>query len=98
MTDTTKAELLKLAKQYAHVDFDDDDDVLGLMVDATVQTMEERIAELDSDAMKSRQKLLLCITVKDLYDNKAKYGTQQDMLRAAAASMMLSEVYEVKTT
>lgn len=94
MSDTTKTELLNLAKQYAHVDFDDDDEVLGLMVDATVQTMAERIAGLDSDAMTSRQKLLLCITVKDIYDNKVKYGTQQDMLRAAAASMMLSEVYE----
>lgn len=98
MKDETKGLLLTLAKAYAHIDYTDDDDdaLLPLLIEATVQSQEELIPGFDADNMTARQRLLAIMTVKNLYDNREKYGTAQDRLRGAASSLLVSEMYEDK--
>lgn len=95
--DETKGLLLTLAKAYARIDYTDDDDaLLPLLIEATVQSQEELIPGFDADNMTARQRLLAIMTVKNLYDNREKYGTAQDRLRGAASSLLVSEMYEDK--
>lgn len=97
MKDETKGLLLTLAKAYARIDYTDDDDaLLPLLIEATVQSQEELIPGFDADNMTARQRLLAIMTVKSLYDNREKYGTAQDRLRGAASSLLVSEMYEDK--
>lgn len=97
MKEETKGLLLTLAKSYARIDYTDDDDaLLPLLIEATVQSQEELIPDFDADNMTARQKLLTIMTVKHLYDNREKYGTAQDRLRGAASSLLTSEIYEDK--
>lgn len=96
MKDETKGLLLTLAKAYARIDYTDDDALLPLMIEATVQSQEELIPGFDADNMTARQRLLAIMTVKNLYDNREKYGTAQDRLRGAASSLLMSEMYEDK--
>ena len=87
--------LLERVKAYARIDYDDDDEgLLADMIEATLQTMQEVIPRFDKAALTARQRLILCTVVKDLYDNRDKYGAREDKLRAAASSMLLSERYE----
>lgn len=95
MTADTLAALLTPVKKYARIDYTDDDDLAQTMVEATVESMAEVIPGFDPEGMTGRQKIILYATVKDLYDNREKYGTKQQM-QAAAASLMLSEIYEPK--
>lgn len=96
MKDETKGLLLTLAKAYARIDYTDDDALLPLLIEATVQSQEELIPGFDADNMTARQRLLAIMTVKNLYDNREKYGTAQDRLRGAASSLLVSEMYEDK--
>ena len=96
MKDETKGLLLTLAKAYARIDYTDDDALLPLLIEATVQSQEELIPGFDADNMTARQRLLAIMTVKNLYDNREKYGTAQDRLRGAASSLLASEMYEDK--
>lgn len=96
MKDETKGLLLTLAKAYARIDYTDDDALLPLLIEATVQSQEELIPGFDADNMTARQQLLAIMTVKNLYDNREKYGTAQDRLRGAASSLLASEMYEDK--
>ena len=97
MKDETKGLLLTLAKAYARIDYTDDDDaLLPLLIEATVQSQEELIPGFDADNMTARQRLLAIMTVKNLYDNREKYDTAQDRLRGAASSLLVSEMYEDK--
>ena len=75
---------------------DDDDALLPLLIEATVQSQGELIPGFDADNMTARQQLLAIMTVKHLYDNREKYGTAQDRLRGAASSLLVSEMYEDK--
>ena len=97
MKEETKGLLLTLAKAYARIDYTDDDDaLLPLLIEATVQSQGELIPGFDADNMTARQQLLAIMTVKHLYDNREKYGTAQDRLRVSASSLLVSEMYEDK--
>lgn len=96
MKEETKGLLLTLAKAYARIDYTDDDTLLLLLIEATVQSQGELIPGFDADNMTARQQLLAIMTVKHLYDNREKYGTAQDRLRGAASSLLVSEMYEDK--
>lgn len=87
-------KVMQLAKLYARIDYTDDDELLPIFIGAALSEMEELIPNFDRENMTARQQLLLLVTVKELYDNRAKYGRDQDKLRAAASSMFLSEKYE----
>ena len=96
MTSETLAELTAKAKKYARIDYADDDDLVEIMVDAAVESMAEVIPGFNADSMTGRQKIILYKSVKELYDDRDKYGKEKQELKIAAASMLLSEIYEPK--
>ena len=96
MTADTLAALLTPVKKYARIDYTDDDDLVQTMVEAAVESLADVIPSFDADKMTGRQKIILFVTVKDLYDNREKYGKEKQQLKIAAASMLLSEIYEPK--
>ena len=101
MTPEALAALTENAKKYARIDYTDDDDLIEIMIEAAVESMADVIPSFDADKMTGRQKIILFTTVKDLYDNRDKYGDQtsgvmKQHLKIAAASMLLSEIYEPK--
>ena len=87
-----KEELLQQCKKCWHIDYDDDMDILELMFDTTTEEMEELIPEFDAYNMTSRQKLLMFVSVKNLYDNRDKY-TETHQLSNAVSAMLLKEIY-----
>lgn len=101
MTPEALAVLTEKAKKYARIDYTDDDDLIEIMIEAAVESMADVIPSFDADGMTGRQKIILFATVKDLYDNRDKYGNQESginkqHLKIAVASMLLSEIYEPK--
>lgn len=84
-------EIEKL-KEYLRVDFDDDDAVIQMMLDAVLDEMEELIPKFDREAPTSRQRLLISAYVKELYDGRGNMTSGQEKLRYAIQSMMLKEM------
>lgn len=72
MTDEERAEqrkkLLADCKKYNHIDYEDDEDIIELMIDVSIEEMVELIPNFDADNLSKRQHLLILIFVKDLYD------------------------------
>lgn len=96
MTADTLKTLTAQAKKYARIDYVDDDDLVEIMVEAAVESMAEVIPAFDADSMTGRQKIILYKSVKNLYDDRDKFGKEKQELKIAAASMLLSEIYEPK--
>lgn len=78
---------------YCHIDYDDDIEILELMLDTTLDEMTELIPNFDRNNLTSRQKLLAFMSVKELYDNRDKYRSDTKTLSAAVSSMLLKEIY-----
>lgn len=97
VTDGEKKEyrekMIELCKTYCHIDYDDDEEIVELMFDTTLEEMEHLIPSFDRYAMTSRQKLLVCSFVKELYDNREKYQKETRTLTNAVSSMFLKEIY-----
>ena len=83
---------IKELKEYLRVDFDDDDAVIQLMLDAVLDEMEEVIPTFDRDAPTNRQKLLIFSYVKEVYDGRGNMTASQEKMRYAIQSMMLKEM------
>lgn len=83
---------IKELKEYLRVDFDDDDAVIQLMLDAVLEEMEEVIPTFDRDAPTNRQKLLIFSYVKEVYDGRGNMTASQEKMRYAIQSMMLKEM------
>lgn len=77
MTDEEKEKyrggLIATCKIYCHIDYDDDIEILELMLDTTLDEMTELIPNFDRNNLTSRQKLLDKETVRP--KDKAR-GTQ----------------------
>lgn len=95
MTDET---LLSECKTFCRIDYEDDEDIIRLMLDATLEELQELIPGFDPNALTARQKLLIYVTVKDLYDNREKYGDNSKQLSRAISSMLLKEMYKGEST
>lgn len=97
MTDEEKREYreenIELCKLYCHIDYDDDAEIVELMFDTTMEEMEHLIPSFDRYAMTSRQKLLACISTKELYDHREEYQKEATTLTSAVSSMLLKEIY-----
>ena len=97
MTDEEKEKyrggLIATCKTYCHIDYDDDIEILELMLDTTLDEMTELIPNFDRNNLTSRQKLLAFMSVKELYDNRDKYRSDTKTLSAAVSSMLLKEIY-----
>ena len=94
MEDEKKEKMLQECNTFCHIDYDDDEDIIRLMLDATLEEMQELIPGFVPDAPTARQKLLIYVTVKDLYDNRNKYGDSSKQLTYAISSMLLKEMYK----
>ena len=70
MTDEEKEKyrggLIATCKTYCHIDYDDDIEILELMLDTTLDEMTELIPNFDRNNLTSRQKLLAFMSVKEL--------------------------------
>jgi uncharacterized phage protein (predicted DNA packaging) len=97
MTDEEKEQarkkLLEECKKYNHIDYEDDEDIIELMIDVVFEEMGELIPGFDSENLSARQRLLVLISVKDLYDNREKYGKDEKKMQNAVSSMLLKEIY-----
>lgn len=97
MTDEEKEQarkkLLEECKKYNHIDYEDDEDIIELMIDVVFEEMGELIPRFDSENLSARQRLLVLISVKDLYDNREKYGKDEKKMQNAVSSMLLKEIY-----
>lgn len=83
---------LEKLKEYLRVDFPDDDGIIQLMLDAVLDEMQELIPAFDREAPTSRQQLLICTYVKEMYDNRDRTEAGQKSVRFAVQSMMLKEM------
>ncbi len=97
MTDEEKKEykrkLLEDCKTYNHIDYDDDENLIELFIDATFEELRELIPNFDPYTMTARQRLLTIVFVKELYDNREKYQSNTKTLANAVSSMLLKEMY-----
>lgn len=97
VTDEEKKEyrekLSQECKKYSHIDYDDDEDILEIMIDATLEELSELIPNFDPYNMTSRQRLLTLCFVKELYDNREKYQKDSKTVTNAVSSMLLKEKY-----
>lgn len=88
-----KTELVETCKTYNHIDYDDDVEIVELMLDVALEEMTELIPKFDPYCMTSRQKLLVLVSVKELYDNREKYQKDTKGMATAVSSMLLKEIY-----
>ena len=98
MTDEEKKEYMdsfvEQTKKYCRIDYDDDEDIIQMMIESVFEKFIELIPKFEPYAMTSRQKLLVMIFVKDQYDNADAYIGNDKKLSNAASSMLLSEMYK----
>ena len=83
---------LEQVKQYIRVDYDDDDTIIQMMIDAVLDEMEELIPTFDRTAPTNRQKLLICAYTKELYDKRENMTEKNETMRYAIRSLMLKEM------
>lgn len=85
---------LEVVKQYLRVDYDDDDAIIKLLLEAVTAEMCELIPEFDAEKPTARQQVLILASVKELYDDRAKRTEKPEYLRAAISSMLLKEMFK----
>lgn len=83
---------LKEVKQYIRVDYEDDDNLIELMLNAVIDEMQELIPSFDPEKPTNRQKLLIYAYVNELYDKRKNMTTDNEKIRFAVRSMMLKEM------
>lgn len=79
-------------KEYLRVDYEDDDNLIQLLVDAVIDEMQELIPKFNAENPTNRQKVLICAYVKELYDARGNMTASQEKLRYAVQSLMLKEM------
>lgn len=97
MTDEEKKEyrekLIADFKQYSRIDYDDDAEIVELILAATIEELSALIPNFDPYNMTSRQRLLTLVFTKELYDNRDKYQKDTKSMANAVSSMLLKEKY-----
>lgn len=82
---------LEELKAYCRIDYDDDDEVIKLIYEAVLEEMTDLIKDFNPEALTNRQKLLICMYVKEACDNRDRTAPTDDKVRFAVQSMMLKE-------
>lgn len=102
MTEQEKREymddLTAKTKKFCKIDYDDDEDIIQIMIEAVFEKLMELIPGFDPYNMTNRQKLLVMGFVKDQYDNTDVYLEEDKKLSPAFSSMLLSEIYKGGST
>lgn len=88
--------LVNQAKKYARIDYTDEDDLVEVIVGAVIESMADVIPGFKLETITSRQKIILYKSVKSLYDDRDAFERDPAAVKVAAASMLLSEIYEPK--
>lgn len=83
---------LEEIKAYCRIDFDDDDEIITMIYDAVLEEMKDLIAKFDPKSPTARQRLMICILVKDLYDKRDLTTPSKDAVKYAFQSMLLKEM------
>ena len=84
---------LKEITQYCRIDYDDDDELILFFQNVVFEELADLISGFDKDNMTARQKLLVLVFIKDLYDNRDKYqATGKETMRQAVRSLLLKEM------
>ncbi len=98
MTDEEKKEymtaLVIQTKKYCRIDYDDDEDIIEMMIETVFEKMHELIPGFNPYEMTSRQRILTMMFVKDQYDHTDVYQESDKKLSNAVSSMLLSEMYK----
>lgn len=85
---------LEYIKNFIRVDYDDDDEIIKLMYNATLQEMTELIPDFNAEQPTYRQKILILTSIKELYDDRTKRTAKPEQMRASISSMLLKEIYK----
>jgi hypothetical protein len=97
MTDGEKKkyrdELLEKCMKYNHIDYDDDKDIIEDMLGAAEEILTDLIEGFDLYHLTFRQKILIYIFVKELYDHKEAYEKDRKGMTNAVSTMLLQEKY-----
>lgn len=83
---------IEQVKAYIRVDYEDDDELIQLMLDAVTDEMQELIPKFNPENPTNRQKILICAYVKELYDARGNTTASQEKIRYAVQSLMLKEM------
>lgn len=83
---------IEIVKQYMRVDYDDDDEIIELLIDTVMDEMAELIPDFNRDNPTNRQKILILASVKELYDNREKRAEKPETLRTAISTMLIKEI------
>lgn len=83
---------LETVKQYMRVDYDDDDEIITLLIETVLDELAELIPDFKRESPTNRQKVLIMTSVKELYDNREKRTDKPELLRTAISSMLIKEV------
>lgn len=83
---------IEQVKAYIRVDYEDDDALIQLLMDAVTDEMKELIPKFDPESPTNRQKVLICAYVKELYDERGNTTASQEKIRYAVQSLMLKEM------
>lgn len=83
---------IDLIKQYMRVDYDDDDEIIELLLNTVLDEMTEKIPGFKRDAPTNRQRVLIMASVKELYDNRDERTDKPELLRPAISSMLIKEI------
>lgn len=84
---------LEDVKTYMRVDYDDDDALIQIMLDAVTDEMTELIPTFEPGEPTNRQKILIMSYCKELYDKRGNTTdtSSADNLRYAIQSLLLKE-------
>lgn len=85
---------LKTIKQFCRIDYDDDDDLLCIMLQAVYQDMKDLISDFDEKNITPRQQMIVMVSMKSLYDDREKYKKDSELLKTSVSSMLMKEVYK----
>ena len=84
---------IKEIKQYCRIDYDDDDELILFFQNVVFEELADLISGFNKDNLTARQKLLVLVFIKDLYDNRDKYQTAgKETMRQAVRSLLLKEM------
>lgn len=83
---------IAVVKEYLRVDYDDDDGLIRIILDAILDEMTELIPSFNRESPTSRQKMLILMYAKDLYDNRGRQEEKNSTIRFAVHSLMLKEM------
>lgn len=85
---------LSIIKKFLRIDYDDDDDLLCVMLSAVYQDMKDLIKDFDENKTTPRQQMIVMTSMKSLYDDREKYAKNSELLKTSVSSMLLKEVYK----